>query len=439
MTRISKLVLLLALGGAGYAAWQYNLLGLAMNAWHPQTQAAGGPGAGGQGGKPKSFPIAVKLAQVTKTDFPLIERSYGNLASPQVVGINARVASQIIKVNVTDGQIVKAGDVLVELDDRALQATLAKDQATLAKDETQIVNNTTILQRAQTLATRNAGAQQDVDNATAALQSAQQQVEADKATVIADQLQLDFAKVTAPFDGKLGAVTAVPGQLVAASTNSVSATNLMTITQMQPLKVNFRLPEQILEPLNAAMAKGAKPVVRVYASGTHDLLDTGELNFVDSAVDASTGTIGLAGDVGNDKLNLWPGQRVDVEMEYGKTSGAITVPAVAIQQGQQGSYVWTVDPDNKAKAQPVKVARFEGDLAQIADGVSEGMQVVVEGQAKLANGTEVRTGKPADAAPAADAKPKDQSGQNAEAGGAQAATPPAKEAKKTGTSGETQQ
>jgi len=231
-----------------------------------------------------------------------------------------------------------------------------------------------------------------------------------------DRLQLDFAKIRAPFDGKLGAITAVPGALVAASTNSLSASNLMTITQMQPLRVTFRLPEQVLPPLQDAMTKGAATSVRVYASGTKDLLDQGKLTFIDSAVDSTSGTIGLAANLGNSKLNLWPGQRVTLELEYGKITGALTVPTVAVQQGQMGSFVWLVDDQNKVKATPVKVSRFEGELASISEGVSENAQVVVEGQAKLSNGAEVRTnGGAGDSkakapdAKTADAKPADAS------------------------------
>ena len=130
--------------------------------------------------------------------------------------------------------------------------------------------------------------------------------------------------------------------------------------------------------------------VRVFASGSQDLLDTGKLTFIDSSVDANSGTIGLAGEVANSKLTLWPGQQVDVELDYGTITGALTVQSVAVQQGQIGSYVWVVDDQNKVKATPVKVSRYEGAVAAI-DGVPEGTKVVIEGQAKLADGAEIRT------------------------------------------------
>ena len=403
-------LIVIAVLGAGQ--WKYNLAQQTLNYVHPPAQpttSATAVGATSQvnGAKRAAPPIAVKLAQAAKADFPLIERSYGTMASPQVVNINARLASQVMKVNVQDGQLVKAGDVLVELDDRTVQATLAKDQATLAKDQAVLANNEIQLQRARTLAARNAGTLQDVDNAVAAENSTRQQIGSDQAVIDADQLQIEFAKVKAPFDGKLGAIATAVGAVTA---TGASPTPLMTVTQVQPLKVNFRLPEQSLLPIQAAMAKGTV-TARVYASSTHDLLDQGKLTFIDSSVDTSSGTIGMAAEIGNSKLILWPGQRVSVEVEYGKITGALTVPAVAVQQGQIGSFVWLVDDQNKVTATPVKIARFEGELASITEGVTEGAQVVVEGQAKLNNGSEVRSGKPTDpaasgsAATPADAKP----------------------------------
>ncbi|HEY4995147.1 MAG TPA: efflux RND transporter periplasmic adaptor subunit [Aestuariivirga sp.] len=388
-----KLTLTVAvLVGLGLAQWKYNLIGQIQNDLHPeQAQASDAKTAAPATKAPISQ--LVKIALVGKTDFPLIERGYGTMTSPQVVGINARITSQITKVNVEDGQMVKAGDVLIELDDRTLQAVLAKDVATLAKDQAVLDNNDIQLQRAKTLAARSAGPQQDVDNALAAQSSQLQVISSDKAVIDADKLQLDFAKIRAPFDGKLGAISAVLGALVSPPGNSGTQSSLLSITQMQPLRVTFRLAEQVLPPLQAALAKNPDAAtVKVYASSSKDELDEGKLNFVDSSVDVTSGTIGLAANIGNAKLNLWPGQRVTVDMQYGTTLGAITVPTVAVQQGQIGSYVWVIDDQNIAKATVIKVSRFEGDLAEISTGVTEGTKVVVEGQARLANGTHVTIG-----------------------------------------------
>ncbi len=398
-----KLTLFVAvLAGLGLAQWKYNLI--EQLSGHSLDAKASTP-ATAQTRQNGEVPAQlVKLAKASKADFPLIERGYGTMASPRVVGINARITSQITKVNVQDGQMVKANDVLIELDDRAVQAALARDVATLTKDQAVLANYSIQLQRAQTLAARNVGNLQDVDNALAAQKSQVQVLDADNAVIDADKLQLDFAKIKAPFDGKLGAISAVPGALVSPPGNSSSQSSLMTVTQMQPLRVSFRLAEQVLPPLQAAMASNVDAMVKIYGSGTTTILDQGKLSFIDSAVDSTSGTIGLAANVENKKLNLWPGQRVTVDLNYGMITGALIIPAVAVQQGQNGSFVWVIDDQNKAKAAPVKVSRFEGDLASISEGLEDGANVVVEGQAKLNNGSSVRTLD--GAAASADAKPK---------------------------------
>jgi membrane fusion protein, multidrug efflux system len=392
---------LIVIAALGFAQWQYQIgqkaltyIGLQKAA--PDLTAPANGGKRGGGG-----PIAVKLADAANADLPLIEHAYGTAQAMAQVNINARISSQITKVLVQDGQDVKAGDELLVLDDRSLQATLAKDNATLAKDNAALENAKLQMLRAKTLAASNAGTQADYDTALASEKIAEQVIEADQAVIDADKLQLDFAIIKAPIDGKLGAVAAMPGALV--STGGTQ-TPLMTITQMQPLKISFRLPEQVLPAIRSQMDQKNDVTVRVYASGTHDLLDTGKLTFVDSSVDSSSGTIGLAATMVNEKLVLWPGQHLEVEVQYGTVMGALAVPTVAVQQGQIGSFVWTIDGDNKATATPVDVARYEGNTAAIAKGLIVGQKVVVEGQAKLSNGALVRVG---DAPKTVDAKPAD--------------------------------
>ncbi len=372
--------------------WQFDI-GSKATAYFKGTSvadAAPAQGAAPAGGKRSGggFPTNVKLAQVATSDMPLIEHAYGTSISPQIATINARIASQVVNVPVTDGQMVKKGDLLIELDDRTFQATLAKDQATLAKDAALLDNANLQLQRAKTLLSRSAGPQADVDTAIAAAKSAEQVVESDKAQIEADKLQIEFTKITAPIDGKLGQLNVVPGNLVSATLG----TGLMTITQLQPLKVSFRLPEQVLSAVRSKLDTNADVAVRVLASGSTTVLDTGKVSFIDSSVDASSGTIGMATTVPNEKLQLWPGQHVDVEVQYGVLQGVVTVPAVAIQQGQKGSYVWKVDEQMKVTATPVEVTRYEGANAAIAKGLNVGDQIVVEGQGKLNNGAVVKAG-----------------------------------------------
>lgn len=389
--------MVVAIVAVALAQWQLSLGQKTIAYFEGKAaDAAATQAAGAGGGKRGSFPTLVKLASATLSDLPLIEHAFGTSQAPQIATINARIASQVINVPVNDGQMVKKGDLLIELDDRTFQATLLKDQATLAKDSALLDNANIQLQRTKTLLSRNAGPQTDVDTATAAAKSAEQVVEADKAQIEADKLQIEFTKIIAPIDGKLGQLNVVPGNLVSATLG----TGLMTITQLQPLKVSFRLPDKVLGDIRAKLDSNADVTVRVLANGTQTILDTGKVTFVDSSVDVASGTIGMATTLPNDKLQLWPGQHVDVEVQYGVLKDTVNIPSVAIQQGQKGAYVWKVDDKMAVTATPVEVARYEGTNAAISKGLSVGDQIVIEGQAKLNNGALV---KPAGDKPTADA------------------------------------
>ena len=351
-----------------------------------KSAAAGGQDkAGGRGG-----PVAVAVATAAAADMPLIERTYGAIQSPAVATINARIASQVTEVHVKDGQMVKAGDLLLVLDDRLLQAQLAKDQATLAKDKALAASSELDLQRAKQLAVKQAGTQQAADQANAAAQAARATVDADKAAVLADQAQLTFTRIAAPISGRLGAVQVHVGDLVGTSGNA--SAGLMSITEMAPLKVAFRLPERVLAPVRKAVAGGGVPV-RVLRAGTATQLEQGTLDFIDSAIDTASGTIAMSATIANQALALWPGQFADVEVQYGKLPDAVTVPSVAVQPGQSGPFVWLVKPDSTVEARPVKVTHTEGALAAIAEGLANGDRVVVEGQLRLKPGAAVMIGQ----------------------------------------------
>ena len=366
------------------------------------NSASGGQDKGG-GRNAGGGPTAVVTALAAIADMPLIERTYGLIQSPAIATVNARIASQVTEVHVKDGQMVKAGDLLVVLDDRLLQAQLAKDQAAQAKDQAQADSSDLDKQRAKQLVAKQAGTQQAYDQAAAAAAGARATVDSDKAAVLSDQAQLTFTRITAPISGRLGAVGVHVGDLV--GTSGGSSSGLMSITEMAPLKVAFRLPERVLTQVRKAAAEGV--AVRVLRSGTAILLDQGKLDFIDSAIDTTSGTIAMSATIANDELKLWPGQFADVEVEYGKLSSAVTVPSVAVQSGQSGSYVWLVKPDNTVEARPVKVVRSEGDISAIAAGLAAGDHVVVEGQLRLKSGAPVIAGsKPAGAAAPADGKAK---------------------------------
>ena len=416
-----KIVLAVAAGACVVAAWLY-LSPAAMGGLQQMlaSKQTAEPDKSGKG-KNAARSASVLAATTSTADFPIRRYAIGFISSPAVVSINARVSSQIVSIDVKDGQMVKAGDLLFSLDDRALKAQLAKDQATLVKDQALLASSAADLQRAKDLVAKQAGTQQTYDQAVAAQKAAAATVEADKATLDADMVQLGFATITAPISGRLGSVSVAVGDLVSTSNgNSSTATPLVTITQMDPLQVNFNLPESDLALLHKALAKPLQGGVTLTTDGDPTPIGKGTLDFVDSSVDTASGTIATRASVPNADLSLWPGQYVNVVIDAGIMPQMTSVPTVAVQPSQKGPFVYVIKPDNTVEMRPVQVALTEGENSAISQGLKSGERVVVEGQTRLKNGAAVHEGK----ATAADdqAAPKiaqaDPAGATDKAGGA---------------------
>ncbi|MER8502884.1 efflux RND transporter periplasmic adaptor subunit [Mesorhizobium sp. M1142] len=375
------------------AAWLYLSPSAMSDLQHllsaKQTAAAGKPAAAASA----AHSTSVVAATASTADFPVRRYAIGFVSSPAVVSINARVSSQIVAIAVKDGQMVKAGDLLFSLDDRSLKAQLARDQATLAKDQALLASATADLQRAKNLVARQAGTQQTYDQAVAAQKSAAATVDADKATIDADQIQLGFATIRAPISGRLGAVSVAVGDLVTTSNGSSTSTPLVTITQVDPLQVNFNLPESDLALLHKALAAPQQGAVTLTKDGDPKPIGRGTLDFVDSSVDTASGTIATRASVPNADLSLWPGQYVNVVLDAGIMPQMTSVPTVAVQPSQKGPFVYVIKPDNTVEMRPVQVTLTEGANTAISQGLKSGERVVVEGQTKLKNGAAVREGK----------------------------------------------
>ncbi|MER9679670.1 efflux RND transporter periplasmic adaptor subunit [Mesorhizobium sp. M0184] len=388
-----KIVLAVIAAACVAAAWLYlspsAMSGLQQMLSANQTATADKPAAAANAARTTS----VVAATATTADFPVRRYAIGFVSSPAVVSINARISSQIVAIAVKDGQMVKAGDLLFSLDDRSLKAQLARDQATLAKDQALLASATADLQRAKNLVARQAGTQQTYDQAVAAQKSAAATVDADKATIDADQIQLGFATIRAPISGRLGAVSVAVGDLVTTSNGSSTSTPLVTITQVDPLQVNFNLPESDLALLHKALAAPQQGAVTLTKDGDPKPIGKGTLDFVDSSVDTASGTIATWASVPNADLSLWPGQYVNVVLDAGIMPQMTSVPTVAVQPSQKGPFVYVIKPDNTVEMRPVQVALTEGTNTAISQGLKSGERVVVEGQTKLKNGAAVREGK----------------------------------------------
>jgi multidrug efflux system membrane fusion protein len=286
--------------------------------------------------------------------------------------------------------MVQKGDLLFTLDDREVRAAIARTKATIAKDQAALARTEADLNRVGELASRNIATKQSLDQAVANHKAAQATFAGDQAQLEIDRVRLSYTRITAPIAGRVGAVRVTPGNLVKANDDA----GLVTITQIAPIRVVFTLPEHDLTALHAARARDVPAEVRVSRSGEKKPLATGELNFVDSAVDTASGTITAKAAFANTDLALWPGQYVDVEIDLDTRAGTTVVPTVAIQSGQTGPYVFVAKPDRTAAVRYVTPIGTVGEQTAIASGVKAGERVVVVGQARLNEGARIAERKP---------------------------------------------
>jgi multidrug efflux system membrane fusion protein len=373
MRRAALAAILVAAAAAGVVGYEYN-----SRANTPPVAAT-----------PRALPaVPVMVAAAETRDVPRTVRAIGAVESVATVALKARLDSQVMEVHFKDGQTVKAGDLLFTLDDRPLQAALAEAEAALRRDQAQEERTALAVKRYGDLAKQGWTPQAQYEQSVADAKTAAATVAADRALVSAARLQLSYTKITAPIDGRAGATLVTAGNLVRAND---AATTLVTITQMDPIRVSFAIPEAEFAAVRAARAAGQSPAVRVIDSHDHRQIATGALDFIDNQIDTQSGTIKLRATVDNKDQPLWPGQFVEVEMVTGTDMAATTLPAVAVQTGQQGQYVFVV-ADDKVAVRPVVVKRMEGDIAVLTSGVQPGERVVIDGQAKLVDGSAVRTG-----------------------------------------------
>lgn len=320
--------------------------------------------------------IAVTTAEAVGVDFPIRRQAIGLIESPASVTVMSRIDSQLLEQHVKDGQLVKEGDLLFVLDDKEIQAAIAKDAAMVAKDDALHDQSMADLSRAQELLAKNAASRQQVDQAIANQKSAAAVMAGDKAVLANDHLKLAYTRIYAPISGRVGSVRVTPGNLVKA--NDVGGGGLVTITQIQPLRVAFALPERDLPLLRNAMLAQKLPMVKITAPNGGAKAE-GKLNFIDNAIDSNSGTITAKATFANDDLALWPGQYVQVDVELSSIPDVIALPTVSLQIGQEGSYVFVVGAEDKLDIRYVKVLATDHDRTAVS-GVKAGERVVVEGR-----------------------------------------------------------
>jgi multidrug efflux system membrane fusion protein len=344
----------------------------------PAAGRGGGRGGGGAGAVP------VTVGSVIRKSVP-IEISVIGAAEPfSSVQIRSQITGQMTAVNFTEGDDVKAGQTLFELDRRPLEAALEQAKANLDRDVAQAANAASQFKRYQDLADRGIATKEQVDTARTSMTALNATVNADRAALENAQVQLQYATITATIAGRTGALQVHEGNLVRAN----DTTPLVVINQIAPISVSFAIPEARLPELKRYMAQGA---LRVTASPPKDDAPpaVGKISFVDNQVDQTTGTIRLKGTFANDDRRLWPGQFLNVIVTLTSDPNAIVVPTAAVQVGQQGPYVFIVKGDQSVEMRPVVVSRTSASETVIGSGVQPGETVVTDGHLRLVPGTHI--------------------------------------------------
>lgn len=371
-----------------HATWALVAIALAVLAfglWSIERPANAADDSKAKGRRDEG-PVAVTTTLVRQQDVAIYRTGIGSVTPTYSVTVRARVDGQLDKVAFAEGQDVKKGQLLAQLDPRTLQAQLLQAQAAKAKDQATLANARVDLKRYETLIAQDAATQQQLDTQKALVNQLDAGVKADDAAVNAAQVQLGFTTITAPISGRAGARLVDPGNIV----HAADAGGLVVINQIDPISVVFTLPDDaVQETIHALDAK--KPVVvQAFPRDGGPLLGAGTLTLLNNQIDTATGTVQLKASFLNAQHKLWPGQYVNVRLILGTRPQALTVPEQAVQRSQTGVYLYVVDDRTKtAQSRAIGLAQIQDGLAVISSGVGAGERVVVDGQYKLKPGSRV--------------------------------------------------
>ena len=338
--------------------------------------------------------VPATLVRVQREDVPDFLIGVGTVQALATVTVKTRLDGQLERIGYVEGEDVKAGQVLAQLDARPLRAQLEQVQAQKARDEAQLANARRDLKRYTQLIKEDATSQQTLDTQQALVAQVQAAVQTDDAQIDYAQVQLGYATITAPIAGRVGARLVDPGNIVHAS----DANGLVVINQIDPIAVVFTLPGDAVQAINRAQQAGRRLAVLAYSRNGEALLARGELVLVNNQIDVASGTVQLKARFANPKHVLWPGQYVNVRLRLGEFAQALTVPASVVQRGQSGTYAYVVGADGKAQMRPIEVLQTQDDKAVVVKGLAAGETVVLYGQYKIKPGVAVVAGPGAAAA-----------------------------------------
>lgn len=383
---VMTVITLAILGGLGYLGW---------TVMHQQPQQQGN----GRNQRP-DLPVPVLAATPKVQDVPVYLDGVGAIRALNTVTVRSQVDGKLIAVKFTEGQDVKKGDVLGEIDPALYQATYDQAVAKKAQDEAQLANQRIDLTRYEQLAATNAGSKQQADTQRAAVAQTEALIKADQASIDNAAATLSYTKIVAPLSGRAGLRQVDQGNII----HAADTTGLVVITQLQPIAVWFSLPQQQIMRVNAAAAKGAL-AVDVFGNDGVTVIDTGKLTGIDNQVDQTTGTLRLKAEFPNANYQLWPGQFVNVRLKVETLTQALVVPTSAVQRGPIGTFSYVIGEGDIVSAKPVTVTQQNEHDAVIASGLSPNDKVVTTGFANLSDGSKVIVGRD-EQTPSADLAPR---------------------------------
>ncbi|HTM61793.1 MAG TPA: MdtA/MuxA family multidrug efflux RND transporter periplasmic adaptor subunit [Burkholderiales bacterium] len=371
-------VLLIAVAGVAY--YHYERPSSAAQAPSAATGATKGGGRFGPTG-----PTPVVAAPATQGDIDIIVNGLGTVTPLRTVTVRSRVDGELVRVLFDEGQLVKEGDLLAEIDPRAFQVQLAQAEGQFTRDRALLENAKLDLERYRTLFKQDSIAKQQVDTQSSLVRQYEGAIAVDKSQVDNAKLQLAYSRISAPISGRIGLRQVDPGNIV----RSGDTNGIVVITQLQPVTVLYTVPQDLLPQVMKRIQSGDTVGVEAWDRDQKTKLADGSLASADNQIDPQTGTVKLKAQFANDDNGLFPNQFVNVRMKLDTLHGAVLVPAPAVQRGAQGMFVYVVQQNNTVMPRNVKLGPLDGNRQAIADGLAAGEMVVTDGTDRLRPGAQV--------------------------------------------------
>lgn len=343
------------------------------------------PAAVAQRQAPGPQAVPVTAGTVLQADVPVVLEALGTVQPSKMVTVKSRVDGQIVASDFTEGENVKAGTILFQIDPRPFEAALAEAVAAKEKDEAQLASAQDDLARSAQLARQGYKSQQTYDQDRSKVAQVQAAIKGDEAKIATAKLNLSYATIKAPIDGRLGARLVDVGNMVRAS----EAAGLVTLAQIRPIEVAFTVPQENQHKVREKQARGPLEV-QAYGEDGKTLLSAGTLTLIDNQIDQATGTLKLKASFENADERLWPGLFVNVRLIVNTRRGVATVPAQTVQDGPNGPYAYVIKDDETVERRAVEIAAVQDGVAVVSKGLTPGEKIVVEGQYRLTQGSRVR-------------------------------------------------